>query len=124
MKLEVGNEAETDAMPDSLLQTVGIMKILFRSLDFIEERLSELAGLKDLDPRLRREVQLLRDAMSKANSEAMFRLSLMGTIVTDLLKEAKKGQCSDLERIGEATQAPGRGGKGRNRLDIVRDTQG
>jgi len=50
-------------------------------MDSIEKRLLELGELKDLDPRLRREVRQLRGAMS----EVMFRLSLMGRIVTDLL---------------------------------------
>jgi len=60
MNLTMGSRAETDAMPDSLLQTVGVMRNIFRGMDYVEKRLSELAGLNDLDPRLRSEAQHLR----------------------------------------------------------------
>jgi len=33
--------------------------------------------------------------MSEAKSEVIFRLSPMGTIITELLKDAQKGRCSD-----------------------------
>jgi hypothetical protein len=123
MNLSMGNQAETDAMLDSLLQTVGVMRNVFRSMDYVEKRLSELAELKDLDPRLRREVQHLRGAMSEVTSEVMFRLSLMGTIVTDLLKEAEKRRCSDPRPFAEASGDRGRASKGPNRLEIVRAAQ-
>jgi len=123
MGLTAGNQAEKDAVPDSLLQTVGAMSNIVRSMDYVEKRLAELAELKDLDPRLRREVYRLRGTMSEVTSDVMFRLSLMGTIVTDLLKEAQKGRCSDPKPVGETRQDPGRASKGRNRLDIVRAAQ-
>jgi hypothetical protein len=95
------NRASTNAIPDSLLQTIGVMSNVVRSMDYFEKRLSELAELKDLDPRLRGEVQHLRGAMSEVTSEVMFRLSLMGTIITDLLKEAEKSRCSDPKPFDE-----------------------
>jgi len=124
MNLTGENQAETDAMPDSLLQTVGVMRNVFRSLDYIEKRLSELAELNDLDPRLRREVQHLRGAMRETNSEVIFRLSLMGTIITDLLKEAEKRRRPDSKPFGEAKRDPGRASKRPNRLEIVQPAQG
>jgi len=123
MSLTMGNQAEKDALPESLLQTVGVMSNIVRSMDHIEKRLSELAELKDLDPRLRREVQHLRGAMSEVTSEVTFRLSLMGAIVTDLLKEAQKGRCSDSKPPGETRRDPCRAGKGDDRLDYVRAPQ-
>jgi hypothetical protein len=123
MSLAMRSQAETDAMPDSLLQTVGVMRNVFRSMDYLEKRLSELAELNDLDPRLRREAQHLRGAMSEANSEVIFRLSLMGTIITDLLKDARKGRCSDPKPVDETRRDPGRASKGPNRLGIVQPAQ-
>jgi len=112
MNRSMDNRASTSVIPDSLLQTVGVMRNVFRSMDYLENRLSELGELPDLDPRLRREVKHLRGAMSELTSEVMFRLSLMGTIVTDLLKEAEKGRCSDPNPFGEARRDQGQARKG------------
>jgi len=121
MNLTEGKQAETDAIPDSLLQTLGVMKNVSRSMDYIEERLYELGelGEKDLDPRLRREVRQLRGDMSEVASQVLFRLSLMGTIIAELLKEAEKDRHADPGPSGEARREQGRARKARKRFEVV-----
>jgi hypothetical protein len=116
MNLTTDNRAATDSIPDSLLQTVGIMKNALRSIRYIEKRLSDTMEWTELDPRLRTEMHHLRGA----TSEMMFRLSMMGTVVADLLKDAEKDLCSDTNRLGEAKRDQDQGRKGCNRLEIVR----
>ena len=121
MNRTAGNRAGNDALPEALLQTVGVMSNIVRSMGYVEKQLSELAKLNDLDPQLRREVQHLRGTMTGVSSEVMFRLSLVGTTVTDLLKEAQKGRCSDPTPVGETSGGPGRASRAPNRLGIARE---
>jgi len=123
MSLSVGNQAKTGAVPDTLLQTLGVMRNVYRSMAYAEKRLSELAELNDLDPRLRREAQHLRGAMREVNSEVIFRLSMMGTTIAELLKEAKMGEPVYTKPFGEAQPSQGRARNARNRLEIVEPAQ-
>jgi hypothetical protein len=119
MSLTVEKHAETDAIPDTLLQTLGVMRNVSRSMAYIEQRLPELGELEDLDPRLRREVRQLRGDMGEVTGQVLFRLSLMGTIIADLLKEADNERPTDSKPSGEAKRGQGRARKGSKRLEVV-----
>jgi hypothetical protein len=119
MSLTVEKHSETDAIPNALLQTLGVMRNVSRSMAYIEQRLSELGALEDLDPRLRREVRQLRGDMGEVTGQVLFRLSLMGTIIADLLKEADNEWCTDSRPSVEATRDQGRARKGNKRLEVV-----
>jgi hypothetical protein len=119
MSLPVEKHAETDAMPDALLQTLGAMRNVSRSMAYIEQWLSEVGQLEDLDPRLRREVRHLRGDMDEVTGQVLFRLSLMGTIIADLLEEADNERCTDSKPSGEAKRDQGWARKGSKRLEVV-----
>ena len=108
------NRASQNTVPDSLLQTVGIMTHMLRSIRYMEKRMSDVTESTDLDPCLFSEMQHLRDA----TSEVMFRLSHMGIVVTDLLKDAEKGQSSGPKPLCGAKRDQGPARKRRNRLEI------
>jgi hypothetical protein len=119
MSLTVEKHSETDAIPNALLQTLGVMRNVSRSMAYIEQRLSELGALEDLDPRLRREVRQLRGDMGEVTGQVLFRLSLMGTIIADLLKEADDEGCTDSKPSGEVKREQGPARKGSKRLEVV-----
>jgi len=119
MSLTVGKHAGTDAIPNALLQTVGVMRNVSRSMAYIEQRLSELGELEDLDPRLRREVRQLRGDMDEVTGQVLFRLSMMGAIIAELLEEADDERCTDSRPSGEAKRDQGRAIKGSKRLEVV-----
>ena len=119
MSLTAEKHAETDAIPDALLQTVGVMRNVSRSMAYIEQRLSELGELEDLDPRLRREVRQLRGDMDEVTGQVLFRLSMMGAIIAELLEEADDERCTDSRPSGEAKRDQGRAIKGSKRLEVV-----
>jgi hypothetical protein len=119
MSLTAEKHAETDSNANALLQTLGVMRNVSRSMAYIQQRLSELRDLEDLDPRLRREVRQLSGDMDEVTGQVLFRLSLMGTIITDLLKEANNEGCTDSKPFGEVKRDQGRARKGNKRLEIV-----
>lgn len=120
MSLSIENRDSTDSIPDSLLQTVGIMKHTLRSMRYIEKRLCETMESSGVDPRLRCEMQSLFDATSDVRA----RLSLMSITVTEVLKEAVVGQSAGRKACDEAKRRQGPERKGRNRLEIVRTAVG
>ena len=76
--------------------------------------MSDVTESADLDPRLCNEMERLSDAAS----EVMFRLSQMGIVVADLLKEADESQTSDAKPLCEANRDQGPERKRPNRLEI------
>jgi len=119
MSLTAEKHAETDVKADALLQTLGVMRNVSRSMAYIEQRLSELGDLEDLDPRLRREVRQLRGDMDEVTGQVLFRLSLMGTIIADQLEEADNAGCTDSKPSSEVKRDQGQARKGSKRLEVV-----
>jgi len=115
MNLSMENRASTNAIPDSLLQTVGVMSNAFRSMDYVQTRLSDLMESTDLDPSLRNEMQYLRDA----TSEVRFRLSRMGSIITDLLKGVENGRGSDRNPCDAPSRGQGQTTRGCKRFEVT-----
>ena len=120
MSLSIERRDARNAIPDSLLQTVGIMKHTLRSMRYLEKRLSETMDASDVDPRLRSEMQRLFDA----TSDVRVRLSLMSITVTEVLKETATGESADPKAFRETKRHQGQTRKGRKRLEIVRAAGG
>lgn len=105
-----------DAIPDSLLETIGTMHHAVRSMHDIDERMSNAMERNDLDPRLRNDLQ----CVGYATSAVMSMLALMGMTVKDVLKEFAKTQSSERKplRDGKCGQKLT---KGSSRCEIAED---
>jgi len=86
-----------------------------RGMRDIEKQLSDAMQPTDLDPRLRSEIQNIRNA----TSAVMLSLSLLGMVVSDMLKEAAKHQSIDRKPFGETILEQGRTRSGSDPLAIV-----
>lgn len=116
MNLSMESRESTNEIPDSLLQTVGIMKHTLRSMRYIEKRLCETMELPDIDPRLLSEMQTLLNATGDVHA----RLSLMSITVTEVLKEVVTDQSAGRKPFDQVKRRQVQARKGRNRLEIVR----
>ena len=106
-----------EAIPDALLETVGVMRRASRSMSSIETELSKIMRLSELDPRLHSELEYVR----AAGSAVTVSLSLMRMTVKEMLREAARAQPSRRESSGGADNGRTLTTKGNTRLEVARD---
>jgi len=87
------NRIPPNAVPDSFLETVRVMQDTDQSLRNIQTELNDAAELDGLDPRMRTELEYVRDALDAVKIS----LSLMDITAKHVLDEIARTGRSDLD---------------------------
>jgi hypothetical protein len=95
------NRIPPNAIPDWFLETVRIMRDADQGLGNIEIEVKNAMEMEDLDPRLRDEMQYVRDAMGAVKIS----LSVMDMIADDVLREVAVPEQQEERLVRELTCA-------------------
>jgi hypothetical protein len=80
------NPMQPNAIPDWFLEAVRVMRDLEQGLDSLESELRYALGLQDLDPRLRDEMQFVRDSLGTVKVSLSVLDMTANRVLSDLAK--------------------------------------
>ena len=81
-----GNPIQPSAIPDWFLEAVRVMRDVEQGLHSLESELRYALGLQDLDPRLRDEMQYVRDSLGAVKVSLSVLDMTASRVLSDLAK--------------------------------------